>query len=266
MPRPPKHVGSFARSQANSETSLPNTDIVCLSPPSKRRLERGHHRGWDKPSRACADPLAHQHPRLCKADMIMWIARRSLNVLQRRESLLHSFSIVCVGASAGWPRPTCMQCCAFAADPSRLSPCRLRGIFQHRLRTAIGSSASSNCFNSRRPYSTCIATESVTCVGQRAFNGTPGAVERSSRPNEGHAILQANLRDLPWAWSSDLERANSSPSTNITCMAREPCHPPLVVLSTVPAIVTRTSCHKAPIGPRKSLQTVDMQSWPLPRT
>ena len=91
------------------------------------------------------DPLAHQHPRLCKADMIMLIARKSFNALQRRESLLHSFSIVCVGASAGWSRPTCMQCCAFAADPSRLTPCRLRGIFKHRLRTAIGSSASSNC-------------------------------------------------------------------------------------------------------------------------
>ena len=35
------------------------------------------------------------------------------------------------------------------------------------------------------------------------------------------------------ASSSDLERANSSPSTNITCMARDPCHPHLVVPSTV---------------------------------
>ena len=35
------------------------------------------------------------------------------------------------------------------------------------------------------------------------------------------------------ASSSDLERGNSNPSTNITCMARDPCQPPLVVLSTV---------------------------------
>ena len=36
------------------------------------------------------------------------------------------------------------------------------------------------------------------------------------------------------ASSSDLERANSSPSTSITCIvARDPCQPPLVVLSTV---------------------------------
>ena len=47
-------------------------------------------------------------------------------------------------------------------------------------------------FKSRRPYS----AESVTCFGQHAFIGTPGAVERCSRPYEGHVILQANPRDL----------------------------------------------------------------------
>ena len=56
-----------------------------------------------------------------------------------------TLSTVCVGTSAGWPR--FMHCCAFAADPRRLTPCRLRGIFEHRFRTSIGSSASSNCSN-----------------------------------------------------------------------------------------------------------------------
>ena len=35
--------------QANSETSFPrSTESVCLSPPSKRPLQRSHHRWWDQ--------------------------------------------------------------------------------------------------------------------------------------------------------------------------------------------------------------------------
>ena len=61
MPRPPKHVGSFARSQANSETSLPrSTDIACLSPLSKRRCSGAITVGGTSlksQSRACTTPL-----------------------------------------------------------------------------------------------------------------------------------------------------------------------------------------------------------------
>ena len=83
----------------------------------------------------------------------------------------------------------------------------------------------------RRPYSAFEAAESVSCIRQCAFNCSPGAVERGRRHNEGHVILQAFVNSRGTR-SSDLERANSSPSTNMTCIAREPCHLPLVVLST----------------------------------
>ena len=61
MPRPPKHVGSFARSQANSETALPrSTESVCLSPPSRRRCSGAITAGGTSlksSSRACATSL-----------------------------------------------------------------------------------------------------------------------------------------------------------------------------------------------------------------
>ena len=94
-------------------------------PSFQASLQRGHHRRWDQPGiiiQGMRDSTAYR-----KADMVMLVTRiKAPNVLQCRESFLH-LSKVCVGASAGWPSPTCMQCCVFAADPRRLTPCRLRG-------------------------------------------------------------------------------------------------------------------------------------------
>ena len=60
-PRPPKHVESFARSHASSETVLPrSTESVCLSPSFRRRCSGAITAGGSSPksqSRACAAPL-----------------------------------------------------------------------------------------------------------------------------------------------------------------------------------------------------------------
>ena len=124
-----------------------------------------------------------------------------------------------------------MQCRTFAADPSRLTPCRLRGIFKQRFRTSVGSSASSNCSHpgAHTPHlwlrSLCPASASTpSMVPQERLSAAADPVKVMSSCRPILVISQG-------AGSSDSERANSSPS--ITCMARDPCHPPLVVLSTV---------------------------------
>ena len=95
MPRPPKHVGSFARSQANSETALPrNSESACLCPP----LQRGHHRRWDQPEitiQGMRDSPAHQHPRLRKADMVMLVTQSSVSAPQQVGPVRHAYSAAC---------------------------------------------------------------------------------------------------------------------------------------------------------------------------
>ena len=97
MPRPPKHVETFARPQVNSETSLPrSTDIVCLSPLSRRRCSGAITAGGTSLksySRASATSLLMSiHFFFCKADMIVLITCKSLHALQCRESLLRSLN------------------------------------------------------------------------------------------------------------------------------------------------------------------------------
>ena len=183
MPRPPKHVGSFARSHANPETSLPrSTESVC--PSFQASLQRSHHRRCDQSK---VNTLAHEHPRLLEADVVMLTASKSLSALQRRQGSLNPLIRLC-----GWPKPTCMQCCTFAAEPRRLTPCRLRGTLLQRSRTSVDSYRSSKLFEPRRPNSTCVATESVTSTGQGAFDIFPRMVERFNQPSEHHVVLKAN--------------------------------------------------------------------------
>ena len=118
------------------------------------------------------------------------------SVLQRRESLLHSLNRLC-GRLSRSAQANMHAVLRVRCRTRRLTPSRLRGTSKHRSRTSIGSSAVLKLFKSRRPYSAFIATESVTCLGQYTFDGPPGSVGRSSRPNESHVILQANPRDLP---------------------------------------------------------------------
>ena len=83
--------------------------------------------------------LAHEHPRLREADVVMLIASKSLNALQVARAFFTLF-VACMGGSAGWPRPTCVQYCMFAADPRRLTPCRLRGTLIHARTPAVTDS------------------------------------------------------------------------------------------------------------------------------
>ena len=85
MPRPPKHVGSFSRSHAGSETFPPSSaDIVCLS-----------HQRWDQPKvtiQSTSNFLAHQHPRLHKADVVTC---KSLDTLHRPKGLFQPLGRLC---------------------------------------------------------------------------------------------------------------------------------------------------------------------------
>ena len=141
-----------------------------------------------------------------------------------------TLSVVCVGTSAGWPRRT-YAVLRVRCRPKEAHPMPLAWDFQTQIPNLDRQFCVLKLLKTRRPYSTSAATESVTCLGQYTFHGPPGAVKRCRRPNESHVIRPILVISLG-ASSSDLEKANSSPSTNITCKARDPCHPPLVVLST----------------------------------
>ena len=195
-PEPPKHVGSFARSHANSETSLPrSTESVCPSPPSKRRCSGAITASGTSLNQVIiqgvCNTLAHEHPRLREADVVMLIASESLDALHRRQGFLHPLIRLCGRLSRLAQAYT--QYCMFAAEPRRLTPCRLRGVFKLRFRTSVGSSWSSNCSNPGAH--TFVATESVTCVGQGALDIVPRAVERCGRPDVCHVVLKANPRE-----------------------------------------------------------------------
>ena len=126
----------------------------------------------------------------------MLIARKSLSALQRRESLLHSLNRLTGRLSKVGPGRH-----AHGAERSL----QTRG---DSLRVAcVGSSntdfeppSAALCpqklFKSKRPHTGFVATESVTCLCQYTFNGTPGAVERCSRPCERHVFLKADPRHL----------------------------------------------------------------------
>ena len=99
MPRPPKHVGSFARSHANSETSLPKRTVsVCLGPPSCRLCTGAITAGGPSLKiviQGVRDALAHEHPRLREADVVMLIASKPLDALKYREGFPNPLSRLC---------------------------------------------------------------------------------------------------------------------------------------------------------------------------
>ena len=68
-----------------------------------------------------------------------------------------------------------MQCCTFAADPSRLTPCRLLSDLQIQITNLCRQFCVLKLLKTGRPYSTFAATESVACFGQHTLNGTKGA-------------------------------------------------------------------------------------------
>ena len=100
--------------------------------------------------------------------------------------------------------------------------------FAHMFRTSRDRAWSSNCPNTRAHTLHLYASESVARSSECALHVLPVVGESSSRANKRHVVLQSNSGN-----SSMLERANCSSRMKITCMVREPCHPPLDVLSTI---------------------------------
>ena len=114
-----------------------------------------------------------------------------------------------------------------------LHPVACAGLFKQRFRTSIGSSASSNCsypgdhaphLSPRSLCPVCASAPSMIFQERLSAAADSMTVMSSCRPI---------LINLASSQLVHLERANSNPSTNITCMAPVTCRPPLVVLSTV---------------------------------
>ena len=166
----------------------------------------------------------------------MLIARKSLNALQSHESFLTSLN-------------------RLSRHLSRLAQANMHAVLRVRRRPKQAHSMPLardlpaqvlnlhqkfcvlKLLKSRRISSTFVATESVTCFGQHTFNGTPRAVERCCKPI---LVISRGAR------SSDFERANSSPSTNTTCMASAPCRAVHRPQSSHRHNAARTLCHRAP--------------------
>ena len=108
--------------------------------------------------------------------MIMLIARKALNALQRRGSLLNSLNCLC------WPLQQVIpdgHACSAVRSPQAQAG-------SHQV-ACVGSSNTDfepppalKLLNSRRTYST--FAESVTCFSQHAFNSTPRRLSAAGRP------------------------------------------------------------------------------------
>ena len=185
MPRPSKHVGSFARSHANSETALPrSTASVCLSPPSKRRCNGAITNGGTSLkscSRACATPRLINFHAIAKLTWSWFcnVARASstLNRLCRHLSRLAQSDMHAV------LRVRCRSKEAYTMTLARDSQTQILNL--HR-RLCVLKLFKPTAF---------VATEPVTCLGQSAHNEIPGAFERCGWPNECHVVLKTYPRE-----------------------------------------------------------------------
>ena len=160
--------------------------------------------------------------------MTLLIARKSLNALQSRESLLSPLSQSSVWASqqVGPGRHACSAARSLQTQGGSLHV------------ACVGSSDTDF-----EPPSAALRPQTVQIQPPILRINSYGAcdlrfnrvVERSSRPNEGHVILQANPRDLPSDRSSDLERQTPVPrcalllgvratSARVNLMAQQVAH------------------------------------------
>ena len=115
---------------------------------------------------------------------------------------------------------------------------------------------------SRGPHIASVAPELVSSILQRLLKPRPALVTSCCRPSKHHVVLQACSRDPKPVSSWILDRVRSKPNTTMTCIARDPCHPPRVVELAVHTAVL--SClilyRSAPCVRRESLPPSQLRS------
>ena len=224
MPKPPKPRGEFRSLPGQLRDSTSKEYRKRLpEPPSKRRCTGAITAGGTSlksESKACA---THQHPRLRKADMVY---------------VGHTQSAQCSAASRGLSPPSPSSVSA----PQQVGPVRhacsaacslqIQGGLHHVACAGLSNTDSEPPSAALRPRTVQILAPIHRICSHGACDMHPP--ERLSAAADPMKVMSSCRPILVISWNSSvLERANSSPSTNITCMALEPCHPPLVVPSRV---------------------------------